>query len=268
MKQKLYGLVGHNIQFSLSPCYMNTGFKRLGENSKYLLLDTEAKDLPRTFDMIRKFMSGVNVTAPYKQKIFKYLDSYDKSAIEAKAVNLVLNNGGILTGYNTDGPGTIDALQKDGKVKPSSIRFKSAVIVGAGGMASAIYQAIRAWDMCYPMVLNRSKKLFYAGILAGNITPRLLVPENLKSYLQVADLMVSCTPNAAWTPELIEAARPFLQRGGFVLNCDYNGNDALIRAARKEKAPNVSGISLFFRIAARSFELFTRKPYPTKEVNK
>lgn len=47
-------------------------------------------------------LQGFNVTIPYKQRIFDYLDDVSEEAARIGAVNCVRRDGGRLTGFNTD----------------------------------------------------------------------------------------------------------------------------------------------------------------------
>ena len=60
--------------------------------------------LPEDVDsfMTERDFLGINVTIPYKQTVIPYLDHIDGMAKEIGAVNTVVNDGGMLTGYNTD----------------------------------------------------------------------------------------------------------------------------------------------------------------------
>lgn len=76
---------------------------------------------------------GLGVSMPYKVEIMEYLDRLDETAREIGAVNTIVNDGGILTGYNTDWAGAMGAL---GEI--TEIRGKKAALLGAGGAARAI----------------------------------------------------------------------------------------------------------------------------------
>lgn len=76
---------------------------------------------------------GLGVSMPYKLEIIEYLDRLDDTAQKIGAVNTIVNDGGILTGYNTDWTGAIDGLKE-----VIDLRGKKVAMFGAGGVARAI----------------------------------------------------------------------------------------------------------------------------------
>ena len=77
---------------------------------------------------------GFGVTMPHKVSIMAFLDQIDPVAAEIGAVNTVVNDDGVLTGYNVDWLGAMLAIEEKGV----SIRGKRAFVVGAGGAARAV----------------------------------------------------------------------------------------------------------------------------------
>jgi shikimate dehydrogenase len=63
----------------------------------------------------------------------KYLDKLDETAKSIGAVNVVINDNDILTGYNSDWIGAMTALKEATKIKDKKI-----LVLGAGGAARAI----------------------------------------------------------------------------------------------------------------------------------
>src|ERR1700688_4199915 len=55
---------------------------------------------------------GFGVSMPFKQDVVPLLDALDPLAARIGAVNTVVNDGGRLTGYNTDALGAVRALEE------------------------------------------------------------------------------------------------------------------------------------------------------------
>jgi shikimate dehydrogenase len=86
-------------------------------------------------DAIRTLgIRGVGVTMPHKVAIMPFLDRIDPVALEIGAVNTIVNDEGILTGYNVDWLGAVRALEERDVV----IAGQRAFVVGAGGAARAV----------------------------------------------------------------------------------------------------------------------------------
>ena len=64
----------------------------------------------------------------------KYLDKIDESCSLIGAVNTVVNNDGVLKGYNTDMDGFLEPLKK----RNIDISNSNVLLLGAGGAARAI----------------------------------------------------------------------------------------------------------------------------------
>ena len=134
-----YGVVGHDIVYSLSPYIFRTVFKALGWRADYAIFDIEKGELPSLLDAMRTApIRGLNITKPYKQTVISHLDRLDDSARVVGAVNTVVNVRGRLIGYNTDVEGVVAALSRYG----ARLRGKDALILGAGGGARAVAFAL------------------------------------------------------------------------------------------------------------------------------
>jgi len=80
---------------------------------------------------------GCSVSMPFKQSIIKELDKLDDTAKVIGAVNTIVNDNGVLTGYNTDAYGAEIVLKKMGFYSEQSV-----LLLGAGGAAQAIIYAL------------------------------------------------------------------------------------------------------------------------------
>ncbi|MDB9927010.1 shikimate dehydrogenase [Flavobacteriaceae bacterium] len=136
LNKELFGLVGKNISYSFSKGYFSDKFRNLQLiNHEYVNFDIDKiEDLLSLVNQFKASLKGFNVTIPYKQSIFNYLDEVDATANEIGAVNTVkLTNNGKLIGYNSDVVGfekSILPLLKKHHTK--------ALILGTGGASNAV----------------------------------------------------------------------------------------------------------------------------------
>lgn len=116
-----YGLIGEKLSHSFS--------KEI--HTKYFGLDYSLKELAynevATFLKKRNF-KAINVTIPYKTTVIPYLDYIDDTAKKIGAVNTIVNDNGILKGYNTDFLGLKLMLEKSG----IDFKGKNFLILGDG----------------------------------------------------------------------------------------------------------------------------------------
>ena len=134
---RLVGLLGKPIKHSRSPHMHNSAFDYLKEDLVYLCLDTETKDLKTVLEALKIFGAvGGNVTYPNKQEVLKYLDEIDEAAEIIGSVNTIKIDEDTkkIKGFNTDGLGFIESLEKKG----IPYKDKKMVLIGVGGAGRAI----------------------------------------------------------------------------------------------------------------------------------
>src|SRR5262245_21662589 len=130
---QIFGIMGCPIEHSLSPVMHNAAFEALGLQVVYVPFLVKPEDLGKATMSLRALnVSGVNVTLPHKGAVIEFLDDLDTSAKQVGAVNTIVQRNRKLYGYNTDGPGFMLSLRKDGHFDPSG---KRVVLLGAGGAA-------------------------------------------------------------------------------------------------------------------------------------
>lgn len=131
----LIGLMAYPIRHSMSPTMHNHAFAKLGLNYAYLAFEIDNEKLEKAVDAIRTLdMRGSNVSMPNKQKILPYLDKLSPASEMTGAVNTIVNDNGVLTGYTTDGTGFMKSLEDEGL----NIIGKKMTLAGAGGAGTPI----------------------------------------------------------------------------------------------------------------------------------
>jgi shikimate dehydrogenase len=197
-KTKIIGVIGKNIENSLSPLFHNQIILKHSLNFCYLPFQVVETDLNKAIQGIKALnVRGVNITFPYKEKAIKFLDEVEESARRIGAVNTIVNNKGILTGYNTDVIGLKRSLQEDGKF---TIKKKKAVILGAGGAARAVVYALLVEGIEGICIFNRTpekaekiKKDLSPFFPGSNINIFPLEEERLKDKIEESRLLVNAT---------------------------------------------------------------------------
>src|SRR5258708_23191141 len=153
--RQIFGIMGHPVEHSLSPVMHNAAFEALGIHAVYVAFMVKPEDLGKATMSLRALnVSGVNVTVPHKGGVIEFLDELDASAKQVGAVNTIVQRNGKLYGYNTDGPGFMLSLRKDGHFDPTG---KKVVILGAGGAASAVAMALAEAGVRRLVIANRNK---------------------------------------------------------------------------------------------------------------
>lgn len=131
----LTGLLGSPVSHSISPMMHNESFRQLDLDYIYLAFDVGTEQLKIAVQGLRTLnVRGFNLTMPDKNLMCELADKLSPAASMIGAVNTVVNDNGILTGYNTDGIGYMMAVKDAGH----DIIGKKMTLLGAGGAATAI----------------------------------------------------------------------------------------------------------------------------------
>ena len=129
---KLFGLLGKDIGYSFSRNYFSKKFET--ENLKHQYVNFDLTDLSNFGELLmKKDISGINVTIPYKQDVIPFLDKLDPVAEAIGAVNTIVFRDGEKIGYNTDYIGFKKTLLQNIKIIQ-----EQAFVLGTGGAAKAI----------------------------------------------------------------------------------------------------------------------------------
>jgi shikimate dehydrogenase len=141
----LLGLIGVNIQGSMSPALFADAFAAADIDGYYHLIDGNALPGRRLPDLLQAMktlgFAGANITYPFKQEIIPLLDAVDPEAAQVGAVNTVaLAPDGHATGYNFDRRGWRKSFEATFGV--GSAKDATVVQIGAGGAGRAVAYAL------------------------------------------------------------------------------------------------------------------------------
>jgi shikimate dehydrogenase len=256
---RIYCLIGDPVAHSLSPLIHNAGYKALGIN--YAYFSFRVSDIKRAIEGIRELgIRGASVTIPHKTKAIKYMDKIDPMAQKTGAVNTIVNDGGILTGYNSDGEGAIKALEE-----VTTLKDKKVVLIGAGGAALAITWGLKAKGARL-VILNRT------GAKAKKLAEKVNAEGygSLKKLPEIAsaDILINATSVGMW-PEVNQSIIPkdLLHNKLTVFDIVYNPKETrLIAEARDRGCAVVYGYKMLLHQAAEQFKLFTGLKAPLKAM--
>lgn len=264
-KTGMLGLIGYPLEHSLSPRLHNQAIVELGLNLVYLSFPLRPEQLEDGIRAIRALgLRGVNVTIPYKERVLPYLDQLDPLAAKLGAVNTIVNNHGLLTGYNTDINGFCRMLEEDGGFR---IRGKRALLLGAGGAARAVAFALCQQGIATLTIINRTadkarhlqKTLhgYYPGVRLT--TAKLSRPE-LTAWSDPLDLIVDTTP-VGMVPQLeVEPVIPLevIRQARLVVDLVYNPPEtSLLRAAAQVGVQGLNGMGMLLYQGIEAFKLWT-----------
>ena len=267
-KTKICGLIGDPVEHTMSPVMHNAAFEKLGLNYAYLPFRVKPEELPQAVSGLRALnATGFNVTIPHKVAVIPLLDELDPLAEKIGAVNTVVNDNGLLKGYNTDASGFLQALLERG-VEPAS---KNIVLLGAGGAARAITYILSERNTRLT-ILNRREELDWAEAIAANIKKDLgkyievfeLLPDHLAAALEPADILVNATSVGMSPASGVSPVPAQLMKSGLVVvDIVYNPvRTKLLQDAAAAGAVIVEGLDMLVWQGAMAFEKWTGQKPP------
>jgi len=275
-KTKIIGIIGKNIENSLSPLFHNQIILKHSLNFCYLPFQVAETDLNKAIQGIKALnIKGVNITFPYKEKVIELLDEVEESAQRIGAVNTIVNNKGILTGYNTDVIGFKKSLQEDGKF---FTKKRKAVILGAGGASRAVVYALLEEGIEEICIFNRipekAEKIkkdlspFFPG---SNINIFPLEKERLKDKIKNANLLVNAT-SLGMPPKIDNTPLPdekLFHPNLLVYDLIYHPAKTLfLRQAERAGAKIINGLPMLVYQGIESFYLWTELKPEGEEILK
>ncbi len=262
-RTKITGLFGYPVEHTLSPAMHNAAFKALGLDYCYVPFLIHPDYLEDAVKAIRALnLCGVNVTVPHKEKVIRFLDEINEEASFIGAVNTIVNSGGRLTGYNTDGRGFMQSLFEGG----ISIEGRDILIIGAGGASRAIsYYLSQKTKTLYLYDIDKEKLEKLVNDLK-NIRNNVSSIEDI-ARLERFHIIINATP-LGWKKE---DPLPFdtsrLRPDQIIYDLIYK-KTRLLKGASKKGCVILNGLGMLVWQGVFAFELWTGKKPPVKVMRK
>ncbi len=238
---KKFGLLGRKLGHSFSENFFTTYFKVHGIDASYSNYEMDSID--EVEEILRRDLSGLNVTVPYKEAVIPYLDELSNEAAAIGAVNVIKFEDGKKIGYNSDAYGFHQSI------KPFLLNVhERALLLGTGGASKAVKYVF--------------ERIGLDVILASR------TPAGAKqfSYRDINDHMVrackvvvNCTPIGMY-PDLDRVPTfpfEFLTSEHLVIDLIYNPEKTLfLQNAEQHGAIILNGASMLKEQALRAWEIW------------
>lgn len=265
-KTKILGLFGYPLEHSFSPLLHNQAIKELGLNYAYFSFPVKPDLLKDAVSGLRALnFRGVNVTIPYKEKIIPYLDELDSLAEKVGAVNTIVNNDGILKGYNTDVIGLKRMIEEDAGYTLQGYR---AVVIGAGGAARAACFTVLQGGAKELTILNRtgekavllaeSVEKYYPSVDIKGLSFQL--DKECRKIVENANIVIDTTPVGMSPAIEVEPIIPekWLNPGQLIVDLVYNPPiTTLLKAAQKAGTAAINGKGMLLYQGIEAFKIWT-----------
>ena len=193
-KTSFLALIGNPVSHSLSPIMQNAAIQYLGLDLIYMAIPCKNEDLEIVVNSLKKMnCKGLNITIPFKQKVFDMCSEISPVAKKVKAINtLKLNDNKDWIGTNTDIDGFIYPLKNLNLIK------KSSLILGSGGAARSVIQGLIELKLSKITIISRKKNSLNELITNFKndieIKGLLSTKNEIKNLIQETDLIINTTP--------------------------------------------------------------------------
>ena len=258
-------LLGEHISHSLSPAIHNAAFATLGLDYEYGLLDVPPARLQAALARMRQpDCLGGNITMPYKHDVLAAAEECSETVRRCGAASLLINRDGRFVLQNNDVEGIAACLSR----RAATVARGPAVIVGAGGSAAAMLEALRRVPPTRVLVLARRPER--ARTLAERARGWLRVPveagdlkEGAKALAE-ARLIFNATPLGVREDDPSPVPREALRPGLLVYDIIYrrNGLTRLQSDALAAGALVCDGMAHIFEQAPFTFRMLTDREAP------
>jgi shikimate dehydrogenase len=266
-----YALLGWPVKHSVSPQMQGAGFRALGIAATYELVEVPPERLAECVGrLVGDGYAGWNATVPHKERLATLVHDLDPGAAAAGCVNTVVNKGGRLKGYSTDGMGLARAVAESFGLAVAGTRF---LFLGTGGAARATAVYFATVGAAEIILVNRTVST--AETLAAAITaaaPQCAVRcLPLAEVLAVAraldgmDCLIQSTSLGLHPGDPLPLDPGVLPPTLAVMDMIY-GNTPFLQGARGRGCRTADGRGMLLYQGVRSFELWTGKPAPVEAM--
>lgn len=259
---KLMALIGNPVEHSLSPAIQNKLINVLGEDAVYLAFCIQPDHIEHAVQAMRTLpICGMNVTAPYKQAVIPFLDAVDSASEKYHAVNVIQNHAGRLIGYNTDIAGLFMYL----KQMQVSLKGKSVLLIGAGGLATSLMTGIWDESPSEVTIINRTPQKAKALADWAYRTWGHRADTTLKG--SPYDVIINASTAGMHPHEgtcALDSIEGIIDEHSFVFDSIYNpAKTLLLTKAEQAGASILNGYGMLVCQALLSYEIFTGQTLPT-----
>ena len=264
-KTSFLALIGNPVNHSLSPIMHNAAIKYLGLDLVYLAIPCKEEDFDSTINVLKKLnCRGLNITIPFKEKVFDLCSEISPIAHKVKAINtLKINDDNEWIGTNTDVEGFISPL------KNFDLKNKKGTILGSGGAARAAIQGLLEINLAEINVITRNKrsleKILKDFSCETTINGFLDTNEVNDKLIKNSDLIVNSTPVGMKSISNKEHSLPFGEKMWVSLNSNtiiydliYNPRQTpLLQFGLERNCVAIDGLEMLVSQGAKSLSFWT-----------
>src|SRR4051794_24537250 len=255
-KGKVVAHIGYPTESFKAPLIYNPWFEARGVDAVVVPLGVKAEDFAELFPALFRVttMHGALITMPHKISVLEMVDEVTPTAQIAGSANAVLKRAdGSLLADMFDGAGFVRGVERKGR----PIKGAKALVVGAGGVGSAIAASLAASGPAVIGVFDVHPEA--AEALAGRLRthyPGIEVRTGTRDPAGY-DIVVNATPLGMKPGDPLpfdpERLGPGTFVGEVVMKEEYT---PLLRAAQAKGCPVQVGTDMLFEMIPAYLEFF------------
>jgi len=256
-------VIGDPVKHSLSPVIHNVGFQSLGIDWVYVACEVKEGEGQSALDAMKALgLRGLSVTMPHKTAIASLVDSVSPAAQALHSVNTVeVATDGSLVGHSTDGDGLVASL----KEQSVSVQGQAILILGAGGAARSVIDALQRHDCRKIFVANRSLEHAQAAVaLAPEIANAVSLADtaSLAEAAANSNIIINATSIGMTKSLEIMSDSPIaanvIRSDHIVMDLVYHPIETeLLRLTRSRGALAIGGLGMLVHQAALQQQIWT-----------
>ena len=202
--------LGYPTQSFKAPMIYNPYFEKKGIDAVVVPMGVMAQDYPSFLKTLFRLTNirGALVTMPHKVTTLALLDEVTPTARIAGACNAILRRSdGSLLGDMFDGAGFVRGVKRSGR----SVAAKRALVVGCGGVGSAIAASLAAAEVAM------------IGLFDANAASATALAKRLSTHYRTLEVKTGSNDPAGY--DIIVNATPLGMKDGDPLPMDVNRID-------------------------------------------
>ena len=258
-------LIGNPVSHSLSPIIQNAALQYLGLDVIYISIPCRDEDLELVLNSLKKInCKGLNITIPFKEKVFEFCREISPIANKLKAINtLKLNSEKEWSATNTDVEGFVYPL------KNFSFTNKKSIVLGSGGAARSVIQGLINLNFSTISVVSRNESSL--DKLIKNFGDQIKIQGFLNNndqainLIEESDLIVNTTPvgmkKAGHEENILHYGKSFwrsLNSKTIVYDLIYNpAPTPLLKFSAKKGCITIDGLEMLVAQGMKSLSFWT-----------
>ena len=245
-------IAGNPIQYMLEKA-----FDAARLDWRFLTFEVPSLDFEGALRGARVFcFDGIMLAPPHRSRVMAYLEKVGDAARISGQVNCIKQEGGQLTGYNTEGRALRQLLEQAGAVKNAKV-----TIFGAGRLARAIGAELSlsgAGELIFACRRPEAAEELQQTLLEQTpLTECRVEALSAETPLKIDDdcqAIVNATPANDRLPIEIKS----FPKRAVVADVVYNPPSTwLMSQAEQNDCPTIDGLTLLIEQAALAFEIWT-----------